>query len=92
MIFSVFLMASTSKQSLINPINLRNLCLVVNSSPKRKVKRENVMYCENCGCKCFVALGSVDDSLIWTPLQGPSGLQIKLLQQETRVSKDKVQS
>ena len=29
-----------------------------------------MLYCTNSRYKCFVALGSLNDYLIWTPLQG----------------------
>ena len=37
-----------------------------------------MLYCANSRYKCFVALGSFNDCLIWTRLQGNSGFQFNL--------------
>ena len=37
-----------------------------------------MLFCQNSIYKYFVVLGSFNDCLIWTPLQKPPGLQMKM--------------
>ena len=37
-----------------------------------------MLFCQNSIYKYFVGLGSFNDCLIWTPLQEPPGLQVKM--------------